>query len=220
MTPNSCTREGAFGLLNKPLDAKDIHRTLKKVHTLFQRGACARAHRALIHSLSLDVILSPRLILDFPKWKVKKYKNSVLKRRWDIAPVWKTAPNSAWYRASRLSTLLVKVASVGHMANIAHDLLRLTIFCWKLTAKDFRGLCRRIEHRCDVQLNLVELQFKQLPENALLGKLNANPRTQILEYMGNPPHRRERNVLKYGVRHRPNNIGTAEILLNVKRRWK
>jgi len=218
VTYSNSSRVGAFGLPNRPLTRKDLDRTLKKVHTLFKRGAIDRARRSLASALALDVIFSQKLIA-VPKWHNKKYPNSVLKgSKWEVSPVWKTAPGGAYKKSLRLSMLLGNVAKFGFAANISHDLLRLSINVWNMSLKDFSGLCRKIETRC-VSIATLCGETIYMPEPALRRTLSAFPGCQNPEIVARS-HLRMQNASKYGVKHRPSSLGGAAMLLSVRKRTK
>jgi len=213
---STSARAGAFGLPCKPLTKHSLVRALKKTHTLFKRNP-GKAKVLVAHSLFLDVVFSCKLIHVPVGTHVKWLKSALRKSRWEIAPVWKTAPSTAWRRANRLCVLFGDIAKFGFEANIAHDLMRLSIFCWKFTTKEFDGLCRRIYMKCR---NVASLAGKQMymPETALrLKTLNATPSPHGLENMARC-HMKGYNTLKYGCKNRPSSLDGAAMLLNVKRR--
>jgi hypothetical protein len=218
VTPSSSSRTCAFGLPNKPITRDTLDRALKKAQQLHMRGAEGRAKRLLASSLALDVVFSQRLIR-VNLGPNEKYKNSVLRSRWEISPVWKTAPTWGWRRSNRIVNLLSKIAPFGNDANIQHDLTRLSIHCWSMTNKDFRGLCHRIESRCDSVANLVSF-FKQKTclKQHCLPKLSAEPGLAPEKVVGT--HLRGMYFPKYGVRHRPTSLGVAAMLLSVKKRLR
>jgi len=218
VTPSSYARVGAFGLLNKPLTTHEVDRALKKAQYLFSRDKIDRARWSICHTLSLDVVFSQRLI-KVPHWNHKKYKNSMLRKTmWEVSPVWKTAPSTAYRRAARLSVLFGTVSKFGVFANVSHDLVRLATLCWVLSSKDFSGLCRRIESRCGSIASLTG-DKNYLPETAPRRALSALPKLQDLENVARS-HLRGYNYLKYGVSHRPSSLGGALLLLSVKKRIK
>lgn len=218
MTLSNSSRECAFGLLNRPLSREDLLRALTKARSLFRRGKIDAARRSVASVLALEAVFSQRLI-PVPKKHNKKYSKSVLHGSWyEVSPVWKTAPSTAWKKANRLSMLLGTVAKVGILANIAHDLMRLATHVWSLTMRDFSGLCRKIELRCSSASNLVG-EANYMPETALRRALSASPRSQDLEKVARS-HLRRISSSKYGVKHRPSSLGSAAQLLSVHRRIK
>lgn len=217
MTPSSYAREGAFGLLNKPLSRCDLDTALKRASLLCKKGESDRARRSISHVLSLDVTFSQRLIA-VPKRANKKYPNSVLSgSRYEISPVWKVAPSTAWKKANRLSMLYGNIAKFGSRANLLHDLVQLATRVWLLSWRDFSGLCRKIDAKCIKVANLVG-EAIYMPEPALRRALSAKP--------GSPPetvarsHLRRLEASKYDATHRPSTLGTAALLLTVKKRSK
>jgi len=217
VTPSSFSRTCAFGLLNRPLSTKTVEGALRRAKFLFLKGRFNRARRLICHTLSLDVVFSPRLI-KVPHWDKQKYRNSMLRKAiWDVSPVWKTAPSNAWKRAGRLSVLFGTIAKFGSDANIVHDLVRLAVHCWTMSLKDFRGLCNRIEKRCVSISNVVGSNIK-MPETTLrIRALSAFP--GLPENVARS-HLRRFSAFKYGVNHRPSSLGGALMLLNVKKRVK
>jgi len=96
--------------------------------------------------MALDVVYSPRFVFEENKWA-----NSRLPKRkyFQLSPVWKTAPRDADRRANRLSSLLQLVAVFGWRLPskpLVRKLLRLSIYAWTMSRKDFDGLCRSISY--------------------------------------------------------------------------
>lgn len=219
MTLSNDTRNGAFGLPMRPLTRKHLVRALKKAQVLCQRGNVNRARRFICNALLLDVVLSRRLTR-VNLGPDTKYGLSVLRRRWEISPVWKTAPTTAWKRSNRIASLLSKIAQFGSDANIVHSLERLSIFCWSMTSKDFSGLCHKIESRCDSIANVVSyFQTNNCLKQRCSLELSVEPKRQNLEKVVRN-HQRKMNFSKYGVNHRPSTLGTAALLLTVLKRFR
>lgn len=211
MTLSRSSREGAFGLPNRPIHDGDIVYALKRAQALFRGGKVDQARWLVARSLCLEVAFSRRLVVSE---RDNKYPNSRVRKRlrWDVAPVWKCAPSTAYGRACRLSVLFERIAAFGSDANIAHDLVRMAINVWRLTSKAFAGLCRRIDRK------LSEARTKTSPETALLSpELSANPGS-LPENLAKACQQRSYNRTKYGVRHRPTCVGVAATLLSVKKR--
>jgi len=207
---SNSSRVTAFGLLNKPLTRPSLERTLKFAYRLSKSGKTDRAVREVASSLALEVVFSPKLIPVLSK-KAKRYPNSKVPRRtrYEISPVWKTAPPSAYKRACRLSSLLRVVATAGLVPRYVHDLMRLSRYAWIMSHRDFSGLCRKIE--------TVAFPFVPRPETALPGKLNANP-DSTSETVGYPTYIRNYNKFRYGCKNRPSCLGGALLLLNALKR--
>jgi hypothetical protein len=208
---SNSSRVTAFGLLNKPLTRPSLERTLRFASRLWKDGKTDRAVREVASSLALEVVFSPKLIPKLSK-KAKRYPNSKVPRRakYEISPVWKTAPPSAYKRSCRLSSLLRKVAQAGCVPNYAHDLMRLSRYAWIMSPRDFDGLCRRLETKAFPYII-------SSPETALRGKLNANP-DSTSEEVGYPTYIRNYNKFRYGCKNRPSCLGGALLLINAMRR--
>jgi len=207
---SNSSRVTAFGLLNKPLTRQSLEQTLKSANRTFLNGKIDRAVRSVTNALAFEVVFSPKLITKLST-KASRYPNSKVpkRERYEISPVWKTAPFSAYSRACTLSSLLKLVAQVGSKVNIAHDLIRLARYAWSMSHKDFRGLCRKIETCCFL--------FISRPETALREKLNANP-DSTSEKVGYSTYIRNFNKSRYDSRRRPSCLGGAELLINAMRR--
>jgi len=207
---SNSSRVTAFGLLNKPLTRPSLERTLRFAGRLSKDGKTDRAVREVASKLAFEVVFSPKLIPKLSK-KAKRYPNSKVPRRtkYEISPVWKTAPPSAYNRACRLSNLLRTVAIAGCVPSCVHDLMRLSRYAWIMSPRDFSGLCRKLETKM--------FPLISSPETALRGKLNANPDSTSAK-VGYPTYIRNYNKFRYGCKNRPSCLGGALLLINALKR--
>jgi len=95
-----------------------------------------RLRRQMAHALRLDTIFSKKM-------EITVGENG--KQYWGRTPVWKVANRVHYVKSLRVSSLLHEIVAHGwKTANIAHDLVRLSVQIWTLSLKDFTGLCRKI----------------------------------------------------------------------------
>lgn len=213
MTLEGSRAKGAFGVFNKPLKAVSnellIALTKAKTESLKLAGPTTREfplqrlRRRIANILALDVLFSQKMT-SVPR-KNTKWPNSRLPSRsyLDISPVWKTAPQGAFYKANKLSSLLHTIVTDGWKANIVHDLVRLSINVWTMSKRHFDGLCHRILSR----IYKGAQALRSSPDPVLrFGALSTNP-------MCNPhcvyrlPDRRDYVKSQLGVKHLPNSLG-------------
>lgn len=127
-----------------------------------------RLRSNLAHAMSLDVCFQP-LTGYFPTNGNKEEKT------FQNNPLWDSAPQRAYYKTKKFCSLLQPIVTHGYAANIAGDLLRLSINIWRMPLRHFDGLCRRIsskisEHakRDSPQKSEAEERFVALSSNPVL----------------------------------------------------
>lgn len=145
--PNS-RRTSAFGELNIPQQQlrKELLRALTKAQEL-SKLKCSKnidkLRSKFAEIMGLNVCFAPRVIkgVENPTWK-----NSRLPSRtnWTISPVWKCAPKCAYVKANRFCSLLHSVVRFGFKANIVRLLERIAKCIWRMSLRDFSGVCRKI----------------------------------------------------------------------------
>lgn len=180
MTKVTSGRTCAFGELNASLSQvrKDLDRALTKAQRVNTQADVNpqdydRVRRSIAMALRLDVVFSPRLEVEY---RNSYWPNSRLPihRRWNISPVWKTAPRGAYYKANRFCSLLHTIAAEGYKANISKELLRLSIHMWKMSKKDFDGLRHRVFARIAKASRASQNRSKPDPLQSS-GTLSKNP---------------------------------------------
>jgi hypothetical protein len=212
--------EGAFGELNIPITQvrKNLCMALKKAetHCLNQTKSGAekfpleRLRRRIASAMALDVIFSKRIVVvQNNKWPNSRLKSETS----DIAPVWRTAPNGAFYKANKLCNLLHTIAASGWKANVVHDLTRLATCVWRMTKRSFDGLIHRILSRifraCDA--------LRSSPDPVQrIGTLSTNPVCPAYSVY-RFPDRREGLKTLYGVKHLPKTLGLHVLMRKVLR---
>jgi len=203
--------QGAFGTLNVPTHVvtERLRMALKKAKAesfklaepTTRKYPLERLRRSIASAMALDVIFSPKIIAaensKWPNSRLPRYKRA------DISPVWKTAPQGAYYKTNRFCSLLHTLATSGWKANIVHDLVRLSINIWTMTKRSFDGLCHRILSR----IYIASHEARSSPDPVLrFGALSTNP-------ICNPysvyrlPDRRDYQKSQFGVSHLPRTLG-------------
>jgi len=209
-------RTCAFGELNIPNKQveKDLLRALKKAQEL-SKLKCSKntdsLRRRFAKAMGLDVIFSPRLIEELTGSKWPKSRLPV-HRRWTISPVWRTAPKGAYGKANRLCNLLHLIVDNGFSANILRLLVRMSIHIWKMSQKDFYGLCRKISARI---AQASKASSRSMPDPLKRsGTLISNPVSNDCDNRN--PVRITHNIYCYGMRvkHAPGSPGVLASLLN------
>lgn len=71
-------------------------------------------------------------------------RKRIMQFAWKDNPVWGHAPNGAKRKCNTFCNLLNSIVKFGYLANLTHDLVRLTITFWSSSMKNFQRLCRRI----------------------------------------------------------------------------
>jgi len=84
-----------------------------------------RAKSRLVKAMCLDVIYQPVT----------------------ASHIWDLAPNDAFRRAKRLSSLLNEVTLFGHVAKVQRDLVRISINIWRMHKSAFNGVCRKLRSK-------------------------------------------------------------------------
>jgi len=197
VTPVSFSRVSAFGALNVPRKevVKDLQSALcraradaLKVGTpnLGFKFPIDRLRKRIAHAMRIDVIFTPRVISEF---RNSHWPNSRLPVRkvWEKHPVWKVGPNSHYRKANRLCSLLHYVAIAGWKANILHLLVQLATHVWRLSWRDFTGLCRKIVSKIRAGS---EIQKRSPEPLERFGALTKNPILNDREYRIRPDRRR------------------------------
>lgn len=197
---------GPFGLFNRPTsdvrsDLRSLRErcsvTAKRLQGPFTgRVPYDKLRHLYAHVMQLDVIFQP-----IKGWFPIRGKNGCLHRHdcgqldhlhptcscrkkqvraWAYTnnPVWgeKCAPNGAHAKAKRLCSLLNVVVSHGHYVDLTHDLMRISIMIWKMSQKDFIGLCRRIAAKIAAAVRKNSQSFRKSPEPVeRFGSLTMNP---------------------------------------------
>jgi hypothetical protein len=171
-----------------------------------------RLRRSIAKAMCLDVIFSPRFVESTVS---TKYPNSRLptRREFQVSPVWRTAPRGALNKASKLCSLLHEVAVDGwKVPNLSRLLERLSIYVWRMSFKDFTGLCRKI--RAKIAL-FSKADFGSSPDPLLrFGTLSNNPVCNPNCVYRNP--RRSDCILRgYNIctSRAPKQLGTQQMLL-------
>jgi len=167
-----------------------------------------RAKRDLVSAMALDVVYSPRFVYEKRKWA-----NSCLSKKeyFQLSPVWKTAPSTAYKRANRLSSLLRFVAVFGWRVPskpLVRKLLRLSMYAWTMSTKDFNGLCRSIS--CSVQDSI--RNQKDPDALVLLGELTSLPYFTVEKFRQPSGNRRSKFVFK--LQNLPGNAFVSLQILN------
>lgn len=223
MTLSNCSRLGAFGVLNRPIQSisGEIDGALLRAHTGLRRDGYKpmdRLRRRIATAMSCDVVFYPK-----GNWVYEntRYPNSrvPVRRVWKVTPVWLTAPKVAVYKANRLASLLNGIALFGYKANIVHDLVRMAINIWSMSRRDFDGLCRRITSRL-VNASREEAKSRKSPD----------PLMPFVRLMSNPVHFTNREnwftrnqkvrgwrLGRVGLRRLPIHLGLVAELLST--RW-
>jgi len=137
-----------------------------------------RSKRSLVAAMLLDVVYSPRFEVKpskYPNSRVKKYQVLIQ------SPVWKTAPADAARRATKLSSLLRFVTCFGWRCPskpLIGRLTRLAINVWRMSKKDFNGLCHSIT--CFIRDSV----RKQIPEPEVhFGMLTSLPYFTVEKFL-------------------------------------
>lgn len=154
MTLKGVRTSGAFGLFNRQLSqtGEDLRKAFCKARELAlqqsmpttRKFPLSSLRRRVSNILGLDVIFIPRMIKvdcisQNPRSRVPIYY------KWEVSPVWKTAPRGAVKKAAKLSSLLHTIVTDGwKCSNIVHDLVRLATQVWQMPMRHFNGLCRSI----------------------------------------------------------------------------
>jgi len=146
------TRYRAFGdpIANTVMLGENITKVLLRAHFEKRRLATPttrkfpldRLRRQLAHSMCLDLLFSRRV----EKHKIPddKIREGRPKYYWDKTPLWKTATEAQYQKANKLSSLLYDIVIFGCNANIVRLLVRLSTYVWRLSMRDFNGMCRLI----------------------------------------------------------------------------
>lgn len=135
-----------------------------------------------------EALCLPVISQSVEKMEPKKVRDNLdvqrrLRKSRDVTlnPVWQVAPQGAFYKSRRVSTLITDVVRYGGFANVTKDLLRLSIHIWNMPKRHFDGLLRRIRVRLYKTAYAVISQRK--PESLVrIGALTNNPRRQPREY--------------------------------------
>jgi hypothetical protein len=148
-------RTSAFGLLNRPKpslkrDVSDLLAEVRHHRCNADKSATGfipvkRLRNRVIKALSLETACQPAQAM--VEYKSTRNGIETVKIKPEIHPVWKVAPQGAFYKARRVCSLVTEVALFGVNPRIAHDLERLAINIWRMSKRHFDGLCRRIRVR-------------------------------------------------------------------------
>lgn len=185
------------------------HEVFKLAGPTTKRFPLHSLRRDLAHAMCLDVVFSPRMVLCEPK-ESKRYPNSKLPKRkfWRETPVWLTAPDGAFRKANRFSSLLHLLVTRGFMKakKVVPLLVRLSIYMWTISLADFYGICRKL-----TSIILDKKGF--VPEPTLrFGALSVNPVLCTEKFL--KPSRRKAAKRTYGVSRLPKTLGVAVTLRN------
>jgi hypothetical protein len=136
-----------------------------------------------------------------------------MRKVFDLSPVWKTAPPGALRKANKLCSLLHTVAVDGWKANISHLLERLSIQIWKMSLRDFNGVCRSIFAR--IAKASRETDFRSSPDPLQrFGTLSNNPICNPNSVYRNPMRRHGSQGYRFCISHAPKQLGLQRVLLN------
>jgi len=159
--------------------------------------------------MGLNVCFTPRVIkeIETPTWK-----NSRLPSRtnWNVSPVWRTAPKGAYVKANRFCSLLHVVVRHGFKANIVRLLERIAKHIWRISLRDFSGMCRKIRAKL---AHVGVTDQGSSPDPLLRPKPLSNNPVQ---------HGEKRNLVRkrrdltrgMHVSHAPKQLGVLTVLLN------
>jgi hypothetical protein len=103
-------------------------------------------------------------------------------------PIWDRAPRGTYYKARRLGSLATDVALYGfnRRSRLPRLLRRLAINVWRLSRKDFDGLCRSIRATM-AQSAVSDSYFRKSPETLMhSGVLISNPQLRLSGKWRNP----------------------------------
>jgi len=95
-----------------------------------------RLRPKLAHAMRLDVVMHQR-VREVPH-------ESLTFKYWDSNPVWKVATRRDYYKAHKICGLFNEIIRYGFASGIVRELCRLASQFWRLSRKDFDGLCRRV----------------------------------------------------------------------------
>jgi len=109
--------------------------------------------------MSLDIVMQPVVA------KGTKYPEST--------PVWKTAPNGAYYKARRLCSLVTDVTLFlcGNIGKVRNVLVQMSRYIWSLSKKDFDGMCRLIRSLLTFPAKKRDKALRLLPFGSFTVKL-------------------------------------------------
>lgn len=156
MTLRGIRTNGAFGEFNSPTQQagerlraafrKAKERVLQQSSPTTRKFPLSALRRQFSNILGLDVIFSPRLKATYksstnPKSRLPSYLS------YEVSPVWRTAPEGAVWKADRFSSLLHTIVTDGWKANLVHLLVQLAKNIWRMSRRDFDGLCHKILSR-------------------------------------------------------------------------
>jgi len=219
---SSGTRNGAFGYPNVSSNhirknvvialTKAKQKTLQLAQPTTTLCNVDRLRRSVAHAMCLDIVFAPRFIMEY---KSNRFAHSRLptRRSYEISPVWRTAPGGALYKAGRLCSLLHEVAVDGWKANVSRLLTRLSIYIWRMSRRDFDGVCRAI--RAKIAL-ASKADFGSSPDPLLrFGALSNNPISNPNCVFRNPiRHKCVRKGHKLCTSRAPKKLGVQQELLN------
>lgn len=169
--------------------------------------------RDLANSLCLEVVFAPRMVASE---RPSKYPSSRVPRRksWEVSPVWKTAPTTAYQKAKRLSSLLRLLVAFGWRVPVkplVRKLQRLSINIWRMSLGDFTGLCRSISSSV-----LDQIRNQKDPEPLLrFATLSNLPYFNVEKFLHRAARSKERIKALFGCNNRPKQLGLAVLLRNL-----
>lgn len=221
MTLRGIRTRGAFGEFNSPTTqtgerlraafCKAKERVLQQSQPTTKRFPLSALRRQFSNILGLDVIFSPRLKATYrsstsPDSRLPSYKT------YEISPVWKTAPEGAVWKADKFSSMLHTIVTDGWKANIVHLLVQLAKNIWRMSRRDFNGLCRKILSR--IYKASSEDVIRKSPDPLLrFSALSRNPIANCY-CVSRFENRSRANARKYGVNRLPQDLGLRAHLLS------
>jgi len=143
-----------FGLPSKPTDSLvrgivtslgDIkhQRCLSELSPL-RVFPLKRLRKNLISAMELDIVFQPVAAVHRFNEPKKMQDGRLAKQTVVWNPIWDHAPNGAYRKSKRLSSLVTDVVTRHCGANISHLLERLSINIWRMPMRHFDGICRAI----------------------------------------------------------------------------
>jgi hypothetical protein len=212
-------RLGAFGELNCSLSkikhdleglfAEARREALRWSEPTTRKFPLDRLRRRLAQVLCLDVLYAPKFMVS----EFQRPGRPNPTKKWELSPVWRTAPSCAFRRAISVSSLLGLVVTHGWKSpnKLLHDLQRLSAHIWTMTAKSFAGLRRRI-------ISVVLISDRKTRPTLGLLSLSVHPVIKTEYFLITV--RRGSAMRNYGVKHLPRDSWTAVRLLNSRMRDK